>query len=448
MYLSDSLIDQITQSLMVKIQQGEFPPNTRLPSVRKHAQILGVSNETVLRAYDKLVVLGYLEAKRGSGFYVLTTDEISPKQNQSKKWLQQNPNVELWQKTLYEHDLTDQTDHIEIPEHKKNAVSFIQDALQHLQVNCLNALTQYANPQGYLPLREQLALKLKRQGISTHSENIICTNGAADALHLVIWAHFFPSQAIVVECPSIPLHVQRSLASGMEIYRVTRLEDGPDLDELKTICEKYKPKALLMSSLLHNPTSSCLSVYKAHQLLKMAEQYDFIIIDDDTYGDLVPPQDMLNITRLANLDQFNRVIQIGSFSKTLSAGLRSGYIAANNKVIQHILLYKSVGAIQSPILTDAIVAHILEHQDYEAHCQQLAAHYNTVATATRQKLIDLGWNIPETKAGMYLWGSVDDQDEFQPVLDATESLQLTYTPGSIFFSRSNQLQPFARFNLD
>ena len=446
MYLSDSLIDQITQSLMEKIQQGEFPINTRLPSVRKHAQILAVSNETVLRAYDKLVLMGYLEARRGSGFYVIYNAE-QPKQNQQKSWLQQNPNIDLWQKSVYENELLLSNTEYQLSEHQQRAATWTKEAMTNLDLHSVLHLQHYSNPQGYLPLREQLQKKLESHGIGASAEQIICTNGAADALHLVVWSHFFPSEGIIVECPSAPIHTQRALASGMEIYRVPRLNDGPDLDALKEICEKYHPKAFLMSSLLQNPTSSCISIYKAHQLLKLAEQYNFFIIDDDTYGDLIPSHDMLNITRLANLDQFNRVIQIGSFSKTLGNGLRSGYIAASPKVIQKILLYKSVGAIQSPVLTEAVTAYILQNHDFAAHCLSLNQYYQAQSNKYRKELIDLGWNIPLSKTGMYLWGSIDDEDDHAQVQAATLELQLNHTPGTVFFSRG-ETRPFMRFNLE
>ncbi|MFT4020265.1 MAG: PLP-dependent aminotransferase family protein [Acinetobacter sp.] len=444
MYLSDTLIDQITQSLMEKIHQGEFNVGSRLPSVRKYAQILSVSNETVLRAYDKLVVLGYLEARRGSGFYVLRTHP-GHQEKPVKNWIQNNPNISHWQKLLYQYDISEQAEPFDLSNQAVTNTALLQDALKSMDLSVLSRMNHYANPQGYFPLREQLQVKLAEQGIHSSADQIITTNGATDALHLVLWAHFFPEQTIVIEDPSTPLHVQRSLASGLEIFRVERLEDGPDLEALQKLCEKHKPKAFLMSSILQNPTSSCLSVYKAHQLLKMAETYDFFIIDDDTYGDLLPESQMINITRLANLDQFNRVIQIGSFSKTISAGIRSGYIAAKKETIEHILLYKSVGAIQNSLLTDELIAKVLESGKYKAHCENFAANLAPARIQTRNTLLSLGWDIPETKAGVFLWGKHTEEEQ-----DAIQILKLKgfhfATGGN--FTRNHVYCPFVRFNIE
>lgn len=444
MYLSDTLIDQITQSLMEKIHKGEFNVGSRLPSVRKHAQMLGVSNETVLRAYDKLVVLGYLEARRGSGFYILRTQPAHLKKP-IKNWIQNNPDITSWQKLLYHYDISEQSEPFSLSNQALTNTALLQEALKEIDPSVLLRMNHYATPQGYLPLREQLQLKLAEQGIQNSVNQIITTNGATDALHLVLWAHFFPEQTLIIEDPSTPLHVQRALASGLEIYRVPRLEDGPDLEVLQRLCEKHKPKAFLMSSILQNPTSSCLSVYKAHQLLKMAETYDFFIIDDDTYGDLLPESQMINITRIANLDQLNRVIQIGSFSKTISPGLRSGYIAAKTKTIEHILLYKSVGAIQNSLLIDELIAKILASGKYKTHCENLAYNLTPLRIQTRNKLLSLGWDIPETKAGLFLWGKHSIENH-QWIPELTELGMQFATGGN--FTNNHTYCPFVRFNIE
>lgn len=442
MYLSDTLIDQITQSIMEKIHNNEFPLGTRLPSVRKHAKILEVSNETVLRAYDKLVVMGYLEARRGSGFYVIRTQASKPK-HEVKSWLQNNPDVMHWQKLLYANDLSDQEPPNAISVPQQSSMALIENALANIDSSTIFKMSQYANPQGFIPLRAQIAEKLTRQGIDTDITQVMTACGATDALHLIIWSHFFPGEAILVEEPCSPLHIQRAMASGLELYHVPRMPDGPDLEIIENFCIQHKPKAFLMSSILHNPTSSSLSIYKAHQLIKLAEAHDFFIVDDDSYGDLMPDTQMVNITRLANLDQYNRVIQIGSFSKTISPGLRVGYIAAKAPTIQHILLYKSVGAIQSALLNEAVVCHILKNDQYKIHCANLIQHINT----NRQKLIaqlaQSGWDFAERNVGAYLWAKHPDQN----VVEQSESINMPYNIAHDIFTSNPTFFQYVRFNL-
>jgi DNA-binding transcriptional MocR family regulator len=442
---SESLIDQIADSLIEKIQQGEYPIDSRLPSVRKYAEYLQVSNETILRAYDKLVTLGYLEARRGSGFYVAKVQQDSTAS--SKKWVFNNPNIGLWQKILYQNDVSElDPKDIKLPVQQQLGVALLEDALQHFNPKRLANLSQYANPQGYVPLREQIQDKLNAQGLLAPTAQIISTQGSADALHLVIWSLFFPSQCILVEEPCSPLHIQRAMASGLEIVRVTRLDDGPDLEQLQHLCEKYKPKAFILSSILQNPTSSCLSIYKAHQLLRLADIYDFLLIDDDSYGDLLPNHQMIHITRLSHLDQLNRVIQIGSFSRTIAPGLRCGYIAAEASIIERIyLLYKSTGIIQSPLLSEYLMHTILQNHDYSAHCLKLSQQLEQLQQHALKQLRSIGWQIADNPAGIYLWGSID-AEQFSSAMQQAEELGYQTAAGRIF-SYADVHESYARFSL-
>ena len=442
MYLSDTLIDKITLSIMEKIHNSEFPLGTRLPSVRKHAQILGISNETVLRAYDKLVVMGYLQARRGSGFYVIRNQAIKPKQ-EVKSWLQKNPDMMHWQKLLYVNDLSDQEPIGPISDIQQMSMTLIENALREIDPSTIFKLSQYANPQGFIPLREQIADKLNSQGIPTDIAQVMTACGAADALHLTIWSHFFSGEAILVEEPCSPLHIQRAMASGLEVYHVPRTVDGPDLEVIEKFCIQYKPKAFLMSSILQNPTSSCLSIYKAHQLIKLAETHDFFIVDDDSYGDLMPDSQMVNVTRLANLDQHNRVIQIGSFSKTISPGLRVGYIAAKKQTIQHILLYKSVGAIQSSLLNEAIVSQILLNSKYKLHCANLIQHVDSNRKQVIEQLTESGWEFIDRNTGIYIWAKHPDDN----ALELSKYLSLPYNIAHDIFTSNPKFFQHVRIKL-
>ncbi len=99
------------------------------------------------------------------------------------------------------------------------------------------------------------------------------------------------------------------------------------LEALERVVQAHRPKLFVINSVLHNPTGTSLSAARAFRLLQLAEQYDFLVVEDDIYCDLCPPGHAA--TRLASLDQLRRVIYLGSFSKTLAANLRVGFIAAS-----------------------------------------------------------------------------------------------------------------------
>lgn len=295
-------------------------------------------------------------------------------------------------------------------------------------------------------MRQQLQLKLLEQGIQAHPAQIITTSGATDALHLAIWANFYPGDYVLAETPGPFMQIERMMASGLEIVRVPRLADGPDLDALQAACEKYRPKAFFCSSVLQNPTSTSLSPYKAHQILKIAEAFDMLIVDDDTYGDLLPPGASGNVARLAALDQLERVVHIGSFSKTVSPSLRAGFLAASPAQIERIMMYRSAGVIHGPLLTDLFMHHFLAQGGYRQHCETLHARLEAIRNETREALLTMGCRISPTPSGMYLWASLGEGVSAKKVAQQLASNGILSAPGEAF-STDHSCASYMRFNI-
>lgn len=438
-----SLIDQVAKAVARRIREGEFPLGSRLPSVRRFARERGVSNETVLRAYDKLVALGYLEPRRGSGFFVKRGG--SQPEAPTRQWTANIASARRWQQLLRQDASGPSPGDGVFPDEWMDR-NTVLDALRSLNKLPAGALGGYADPQGYLPLRQQLQLKLLEQGIHAQTSQIVTTAGAADALHLVIWSHFYPREYVAVEDPAPYLCIQRLLASGLEIVRIPRREDGPDIEALQQACERYKLRAFFCSSILQNPTSTNMSPHKAHQILKIADTFDLMIVDDDTYGDLLPAGAAGNVARLATLDQLQRVIHIGSFSKTIAPGLRSGFIAARPSRVERILLYKSVGAIHGPLLNERIVYRILSEGRYRHHCEQLRNRLQDARKDVHAELVAMGCDLPNSSGGLYLWGAISSNRNADEVADAMAEKGYRMAPGSVF-SSSPALWSHMRFNI-
>lgn len=441
------LTDRIFTLIQQQIQSGKLPPSSRLPSVRQLAIDHQVSNETAHRAYDKLVAHGYVEPRRGSGFYVKAGSSTGNHPSASH-WAQQTDDEYDWRKLLWS----------DLPYERRPGYGFLPEAwmdratlssaLRSLTRIPSRALAEYESPRGYLPLRQQLQVKLAEQGIHTQVEQIVTTAGAADALHLVLWSHVNSARNyVLVEDPAPPMHIQRALASGLEIARVARESDGPDIEAMRAICSKHRPRAFLCSSILQNPTSTNLSPHKAFQILKLADEFDFIVIDDDTYGDLLSPVEANLAARLATLDQLKRVIHIGSFSKTVAPGLRVGFIAASPKHIERIALYKSAGPISSTSLSERVIHQILSQGKYRHHCESLRARLLDIRGQAMAQLVGAGCTFDSPPAaGMYLWGSLGDG------VDATAMAKIMLDAGylmapGIFFTFTEAARSYMRFNI-
>ena len=395
-----------------------------------------------MRAYDKLVAMGYLEPRRGAGFFVKWRRE--PPAPRSKQWGSTAENPGRWQQLLRQAALRPNPGDGVFPDEWMDHGA-VMDALRSLNKLPTGALGGYADPQGYLPLRQQLHIKLAEQGIHASAQQIVTTSGAIDALHLTIWSHLLPEQMVAIEDPAPFIYVQRLMASGLNVVKVPRLKDGPDIEALRNVCEQHKPRAFICSSVLQNPTSTNLSPQKAHQILKIAEAHDLLVIDDDTYGDLLPAATS-GTSRLATLDQFERVIHLGSFSKTIAPALRSGFIAASPDRINRILLYKSVGAIHGPLLNERIVYRILSEGRYRHHCEQLQGRLRNARKILSALLSSIGCDAGGSGTGLYLWASLGAGVDAAEIADRLGSAGLQMAPGSAF-SSLDTFRTHMRFNI-
>lgn len=440
---SGALIDRIFNEYKGRIESRALAVGERLPSVRAMAASMDISNETVLRAYDKLAAAGYLEARRGSGFYVSPQALQVGKPASPPRW-NGPPALNSWDHLLQSAGPEGESALGTLPAEWIGNEA-LSGALRSLAARAHVGLAGYADRRGWLPLREALMAKLRMAGIDAAPDQIMTTAGATDALDLVVWSLLYQGQYVVLEEPASFIHTQRLLASGIWILRVQRLEDGPDLERLAELCEKYKPKAFFCSSVLQNPTSTCLSPRKAHQLLKLAEQHDMWIVDDDTYGDLLPRSRLGETARLAALDHFERVIHIGSFSKTVAPTLRSGFLVANSQRMQRLMLMRSVSAIHSSLVTDQIVHHVLTEGGYEPHCEKLQKKLAARGKALLAKVRARGWKANATGAGMYLWMSPGETVDASAVWQALAADGVMVANENVF--ASHRIDSHVRLNI-
>jgi len=234
-------------------------------------------------------------------------------------------------------------------------------------------------------------------------------------------------------------------ALGAKVVGIPRLPDGPDIAQLTELAELHRPKLFIINSILHNPTSTSLSAAKAFQVLKIAEQYDFMIVEDDIYCDMHPGAAVQAATRIAALDQLNRVIYLGGFSKTLAANLRVGFIATSPEIARQLADRKMLTALTTTEITERVVYRILSEGHYRKHTDRLRTKLNAVRDKTIRQMERIGIKIHfHTPAGMFAWTDVG----CDATLLAEKAMEQGYllAPGSLF--SPNQLPSTnMRFNV-
>ena len=427
-----SLVDQTVGWMKRRIDERLFRAGTRVPSIRMLALQRGISRFTVVEAYERLVAWGYLESRRGSGFYVrelaggaLAQSRSRPRSSAVKSTGQPAPSraraptdaSHLDAQWLVRNMFRD------LPAHHMpgsglpppgwmdgDLLASSLRAVGRAMVSARSASTgmlDYGTPQGFLPLREELQRKLAGLDIGADPSQIVMTTGATQAFDLISRQFVSPGDTVLVDDPAWFLMFGLFAAHGARVVGVPRLADGPDLATFEKLVVEHKPRFYVVDSVLHNPTSTSLSSAKAFQILKIAEQHDFAVIEDDVYGDLHPGSRSGHsgaAIRLASLDQLKRVIYIGSFSKTLAANLRVGFLACDAGLAQALSDHKMLVALTTPEIGERMVCRILSEGHYRKHVDRLRGRFDAVRDRAIRGLERAGLTIDhQPAAGMFLW---------------------------------------------
>jgi DNA-binding transcriptional MocR family regulator len=434
----ETLIDQIARSVAARIDDKRLRGGARMPSIRQFAAAQGVSCFTVVASYDKLVARGYLESSRGAGFFVrerspLNTGERSaaPCAGAGAPFDPKPPDVVWLIRNMFRPaPLQKSPGSGVLPAEWLDGVA-IANALRSVGRQHASLLLNYGVPQGFLPLRQQLQLKLAELEIEAAPEQIVTTVGVTQALDLVAREFTRPGDTIFVDDPAWFLMFGSFAALGAKVVGIPRLADGPDLAQLAQLAALHKPKLYVINSVLHNPSSTSLSAAKAFQVLRLAEEHGFTIVEDDIYCDLHPGSAVQPATRLAALDQLQRVIYVGGFSKTMAANLRVGFIATSPEWAQRLADRKMLATLTSSDIGERVVYKVLSEGLYRKHLDRLRARLDAVRAKTVRQMERAGLTVDVAPpAGMFVW--VDAGRDTNLLAERAMAEGLLLAPGSLF----------------
>ncbi len=430
-----SLVEQIVRNVATRIDDKLLRTGARMPSIRQFADEQRVSRFTVVEAYDRLVAKGYLESRRGSGFFVRERASMINSNNANNAaealpsgqqldvvWLVRNmfrqlPPQKMPGAGLLPHDWLDG----ELVANGLRAISRLNQ----------NLLLHYGTPQGFLPLRQQLQLKLAELEIAAAPEQIIMTTGVTQALDLVAREFTRPGDTIFVDDPAWFLMFASFAILGVKVIGIPRLHDGPNVVKLAELAALHKPKLYIINSVMHNPTSTSLSAAKAFQVLKTAEEHDFMVVEDDIYCDMHPGHAVQAATRIAALDQLNRVIYLGGFSKTLAANLRVGFIATSHELAVRLSDRKMLSTLTTTEIGERVVYKILSEGHYRKHVDRIRVKLDSVRDDVTKRVENLGMKVDyRTPAGMFLW--TDTGCDTNVLTEKAMEQGFLLAPGSLF----------------
>ena len=288
-------------------------------------------------------------------------------------------------------------------------------------------------PQGILSLRNFLVGKLATErGIHVTAEEVLITSGSGQGIELINEILLEKGDTVIVESFTFSGALSYLRRRGVSFVGVDVDENGIRMDHLENILKELKtngvrPKYIYTIPTLQNPTGTVMTMERRYQLLSLSEEYEVPIFEDECYADLIFEGEYEKAIRA--LDDSNRVLHIGSFSKSLGPGLRLGYVVASWDVMSRLISRKTdagTGVMDQMIVGDYFTNHYDEHiQDMRS---ALKRKCDVLSAALREHFGPLVY-FEQPRGGMYLWvrlpAGVDSRDLVQTALDEG----IAYNPG-------------------
>ncbi|MCT8159119.1 PLP-dependent aminotransferase family protein [Pseudoruegeria sp. SHC-113] len=306
-----------------------------------------------------------------------------------------------------------------------------------------SAALQYSVSEGHRPLRDWIAGEMGRIGVPCTRENILITSGSQQALDYLGKLLLSPGDTALLGWPTYlgalgafnayePRYDQLTPGGnrGAEAYRQAAEAAGSTV------------KFAYVSADFANPTGETLSLRERESLLDLAEALDIPLLEDAAYqalryrGEAIPPILSLDVARSGSIEAA-RTIYCGSFSKTLSPGLRVGWVCAPQAVIARLVLMKQAADLHSATLNQMAVAEVAQ-TIYAEHTEMLRDTYATrcaamLAALTAHMPEGVTWSDPE--GGMFVWLTLPrGMDAAELLKQALEQERIAFVPGGAFFA--------------
>ena len=314
-------------------------------------------------------------------------------------------------------------------------VESLQTAVQAAMGDQRAIALQYGSTNGRLETREMLADFVRDLGIRCKADDILITSGAQEALDLLAKTFIDPGDIIIAEGPTYLGALQAFSAYEPNIICIPFDEEGMRMDLLE---EKLKElgkgavKFLYTIPNFQNPGGVTMNMERRHRLLELAEEYDFLVIEDDPYGRLrYDGGHMIPLRALSD-----KVIYLGTVSKTFAPGLRTGWMIAPRDVLAKVNLVKQGTDLCGSAMDQVIVEHYFTDTPWQSVLQTFVQTYKERRDAMLEALEEYfpeeaSWTHPA--GGFFVWATLPDYVDTDSMLAVALEHGVTYTPGSGFY---------------
>lgn len=505
------LYRQLVNALREDIVSGALAANYKLPPERELAERLGVNRATVLQAYQQLKSEGLIASHVGRGTFVCASDD---RQGGAPPW--QILFSDYSNRFTY-HDIAaaDQAqqapDAIDFATGSQNPADIPDDLLRSVSIRAFESAdfhsTQESPIEGFPQLCELLADHMTQRGVRCDADNVMVLSGAEQGLDLCVRAFVNPGDCVLVEQSTFSPALQAFRSADARVIGVPIDEHGMRTDLLDGYCKRFHPKLIFTIPTFQNPSGATMPLRRRREIVETAMRYQCLVIEDDPYGELcysgrtdgamdagghggiggigsignagishvgnagnagnagiasipgnasgAPSQRPRELTPLKGMENAGYVIYLSTFSKTVTPGLRTGWLVADSHVIARIAALRRMIDQHTSSSSQLICMELLSSGRIGRHIGRLCEIYghrrDLMLDALRRYAPDgMRWSTP--LGGYYLWARLPDGLRAARLLDDARHAGVTFMPGDMFavdeddssHIRLNFVRPYSR----
>lgn len=295
-----------------------------------------------------------------------------------------------------------------------------------------NTALQYGITEGYAPLREWVKERLVGQGVLKADDDVIIVSGGQQGLDLASKSLINPGDGVVCEEPSFIGGLNCFRSYNAELFGVPVEDDGINTDELEKLLKKHRNIKLLYTiSTFQNPSGITLSLEKRKKLLELAEKYDFLIYEDNPYGELRFSGE--EVPTIKSLDKSGRVIYFGSFSKILAPGMRLGFTSAKAELLERMIICKQTQDVHTNVLSQMIAYKFVTNYSIDQHIAKLREAYGKkckLMMDTMDKCFPKSVKHTCPEGGLFLYCTMPDGFDSKELMKKALEKNVAFVPGT------------------
>lgn len=448
--MQQHLYEKVARRIMGQVEQGLYLPGDRIPAVRKLSEQLKVSVSTVLQAYRLLEDQGAIEARPQSGYYLRNTvwqrpDQPGPSNPQSTPTPVDNAEISLrlLRATSAPHIVQFGA---AVPAPCFLPTRQINRALGMAMRRFGEQANRYDFPPGDLELRRQIARRMATAGCEIAPAQIITTSGCQEALTLSLRAVAEPGDTIAIESPTFYGLLHAIEALGLHALEVpTHPRAGISLQALSLALEQWPVKACVLVPSFSNPLGSNMDEDSRAELVTMLNERGIALIEDDVYGDLGFQQGRPRAAKA--FDRTEGVLLCSSVSKTLSPGLRVGWVAPG-RYFKRVEYLKYVHNMATATLPQSAVAGFLAKGGYDHYLRKVRREYARLVERMTRAIgqhFPAGTRVTQPAGGFVLWVQLPGRADSMTLYRRAFAENISVAPGPLF-SPKGKYRDFIRLN--